>query len=74
MKKRETNKSKVYIVKSFDDVNDICRAIKERYIVIVNVNAASHKTRYIEFISAFIFALGGKRTKLEDNIFSFQIV
>ena len=73
MKKKEINKSKVYIVKSFDDVNQICQAIKEKYIVIVNVNAVPHKARYIDFISGYIFALGGKRTKLEDNIFSFQI-
>lgn len=73
-KKKEEKTTKVFLVKSFNDMKEICMHIKENYIVIVNVNNVHHKTRYIDFISGFTYAYNGKREKIEDNIFSFQIM
>lgn len=65
----------VFFPTTFDEINPIVTLLKNQRPVIVNLNNLDSKNKYriIDFLSGFVFALQGKREKLEIGIYLFYL-
>ncbi|MDD6301719.1 MAG: cell division protein SepF [Bacillales bacterium] len=75
LKSKSYRSPKVVLIKSINDIDEICSLINKKYEVIVNVSLVNKemRCRIIYFLSGYIMACKGKRIKIEDNIYSFFI-
>lgn len=63
----------VYFPQNFQDVEHIIDCLQSGHSAIVNVSNMNTKDRYriLDFLSGYIYAVHGKRKKLEECIFLF---
>ena len=65
--------TKVNVVKptSFDDATEICDALKNRRIVVINTSALENRIaqRLLDFISGSCYALGGALQEVEKSVY-----
>ena len=74
-KQNEIITPKVILVKSKKDIYNCINSLNDHKTIIVNITTLSieNKYRIIDFLSGYIFALKGKREKIEDDIYTFSI-
>lgn len=66
---------RVYLIKDEKAIYSCIQGIKENRQIIVNISSLEISFRYrvIDFLSGYIYALNGRREKLEENIYMFTI-
>lgn len=68
-----TSAAKVNVVKplSFEESTDICDALKNRRIVVINTSALENKIaqRLLDFVSGSCYALGGALQEIDKGVY-----
>lgn len=74
-KKKSANAPRVFMLMNYNEAQEIANHLLARQDIIVNVSNLITKDKYrvIDFLSGVIYALEGKRLKLEPNIYLFSL-
>lgn len=68
-----SSSAKITIIKpaAYDEATEICEALKNRRIVVINTAALENKIaqRLLDFISGASFALGGELQEIEKGVY-----
>ncbi|NLK94251.1 MAG: cell division protein SepF [Clostridiales bacterium] len=68
-----TSSAKVSIVKpsTYDEATEICDALKNRRIVVINTSGLENKLaqRLLDFVSGACYALGGELQEIEKGVY-----
>ncbi len=74
-KKKSGNAPRVFMVMNYNEAQEIANHLLAKQDVIVNVSNLITKDKYrvIDFLSGVVYALEGKRLKLEPNIYLFSL-